>query len=305
MLLLGTAVVLPLTAAQTAFRAGVDFVLVDVSVRLRDEPVTDLSASDFQLHDGGIEQTLEEVSRETLPIDVLFVIDLSGSVEGPLLESLTRAVEAVRTHLRPADRALVVTFNHRIRELDAVAVDGLAPTLTLGTPMGQTSLIDAMTVALIRAPEAGRRRMAIVFTDGLDTTSFLDGSTLVEVALRAETAVFTVALTHGTARRETRPPHQALFETLAEATGGALAVLQRNQDLGASFVQAFEEFRTSYVLRYAYQGPVRPGWHPLSVRVTRRNPRGAYEVRARQGYFAAPPEPKPEAGSSGPAGERE
>ena len=274
-------------AAQTAFRSGVDFVQVDVSVRQRGEPVTDLSTRDFQLHDGGVEQTLEEVSRETLPIDVLLVIDLSGSVEGPLLDSLTRAVEAIRARLRPSDRAIIVTFNHRIRELDAVAAGQLGPTLRLGTPGGQTSLIDAMTVALVRAPEAGRRRMAIVFTDGLDTTSFLDGQTIVDVARRAETTVFTVALTHGTARREVRPPHQALFEALAEATGGALAVLQRDQDLGASFVQAFDEFRTSYVLRYAYQGPARAGWHPLTVRVSRPSPRDPYEVRARQGYFAA------------------
>jgi Ca-activated chloride channel family protein len=286
--LVGAAAVLPTDAAQTAFRSGVDFVLVDVSVRLRGEPVIDLSARDFQLHDSGIEQTLDDVSRETLPIDVLFVIDLSGSVEGPLLESLTRAVDAVRTSLRPDDRAVIVTFNHRIRELEAVSAGGLAPSLALGTPIGQTSLVDAMTVALIREPEAGRRRMAIVFTDGLDTTSFLDGSTLVDVARRAETAVFTVALTRGTARRVVRPPHQPLFETLAEATGGAFAVLQPNQDLGASFAQAFEEFRTSYVLRYAYQGPIRSGWHPLSVRITRRSARGPYEVRARQGYFAAP-----------------
>jgi Ca-activated chloride channel family protein len=289
--LLGAAVTVPLPAAQTAFRSGVDFVIVDVSVRLGGEPVTDLSTADFQLHDGGIEQTLDEVSRETLPIDVLFVIDLSGSVEGPLLESLTRAVGAVQDRLRPTDRISVVTFNHRIREIDAVSVGALAAPLRLGVPMGQTSLIDAMVVGLIRAPEAGRRRMAIVFTDGLDTTSFLDGATLLEVARRAETAVFTVALTYGTTQPEPRPPHQPLLESLAELTGGTFAVLQHNQDLGdlgASFVQAFDEFRTSYVLSYAYQGPARDGWHPLSVRVRRPSPRGTYEVRARQGYFAAP-----------------
>jgi hypothetical protein len=60
-------------------------------------------------------------------------------------------------------------------------------------------------------------------------------------------------------------------------------VLQRDQDLSESFTQAFDEFRTSYVLRYTYEGPARPGWHELAVRVTRR---GMYDVRARQGYFA-------------------
>ena len=74
-----------------------------------------------------------------------------------------------------------------------------------------------------------------------------------------------------------------LFDRLAELTGGAVVVLRPNQNLGESFVQAFDEFRASYVLRYAYEGPPQPGWHQLVVRVTRR---GQYDVRARQGYFA-------------------
>jgi Ca-activated chloride channel family protein len=285
--------------AQAVFRGGVDFILVDVSVRARGALVTALAATDFELFDGGVLQTIEEVSRETLPIDVVFVVDLSGSVEGPLLASLTRAIGAVRDQLRAGDRAGVLTFNHRLHEIDLMAAPGLGAALDLGTPMGQTSLLDATTMALIREPEAGRRRMAIVFTDGLDTTSFLDGPAMMDVARRAETAVFTVALTHGTARSHVPPPHEAMFAALAETTGGALAILQRNQDLSDSFVQAFDEFRRSYVIRYAYQGPARAGWHPLEVRIARRDQ--TYDVRARQGYFAqAPGSAPPVAGPADP-----
>ena len=83
-----------------------------------------------------------------------------------------------------------------------------------------------------------------------------------------------------------RDSHEALFTGLANATGGALDVLQRDEDLSGSFAQAFEEFRTSYVLSYTYEGPDLPGWHQLQVRVTRP---GTYEVRARQGYFSVTP----------------
>jgi hypothetical protein len=96
-------------------------------------------------------------------------------------------------------------------------------------------------------------------------------------------AIFTVAAVGGPSTRRPRAAHQALFDRLAELTGGAVVALRPEQNLGESFVQAFDEFRASYVLRYAYDGPVRPGWHQLVVRVTRR---GQYDVRARQGYFA-------------------
>ena len=45
-----------------------------------------------------------------------------------------------------------------------------------------------------------------------------------------------------------------MLKSLAEATGGAVTVVQRDADLGASFVRELEDFRTSYVLRYTPTG---------------------------------------------------
>ncbi len=276
-----------LSSAQVVFRSSVDSVSVDVSVRQRGRDVTDLAAADFDVLDNGLTQRIVDISREALPIDVTIVVDLSGSVQGQVLDALTRAIGAVGQRLRPMDRTSIVTFNTRVSEVRALAPGGLPTPVTLGTPVGGTSLFDAVTVSLIAPPEPGRRRMALIFTDGLDTSSFVDGSSLIEVAKRSEMAVFTVALASGTANRRQRPPHEVLFGDLAEATGGAMVVLQRDQDLSVSFVQAFDDFRTSYVLRYAHDGPVQPGWHELAVRVTRR---GTYDIRAKQGYFARAPE---------------
>lgn len=273
----------PVTAAAPqTFRASVDFVAVDVSVRQSGRAVTDLRAGDFVLLDGGMPQRLEDAGREVLPIDVTFIVDWSGSVRGAVLDSLTRAMESVRAQLRPEDHATVVTFSHVIRDRGRMPSGGNL-IAAFGNPAGQTSLIDALTVSLIQPAEPGRRRMAIVFTDGVDTTSFEDGSTLIDVASRAETALFIVALAPRAGSGRSR--HESLFTTLAQTTGGAFALLAANQDLGASFVRAFEEFRTSYVLRYSYEGPVADGWHPLSIRVTRR---GSFEIRARPGYWRRP-----------------
>lgn len=281
------AVVLVDVAAQTpatTFRAGVDFVLVDVSVRQRGRAVEDLRLGDFVVTDGGIEQRLADVSREVLPVDVTLVVDWSGSVAGSMLTSLTRAMRAVRARLGPDDGASLVTFNHRIRELAAVPRD--ISVEALGRPTGLTSLLDALSVSLIRAREPGRRAMTILFTDGIDTTSFLDESALLDVARRTDAAVFIIALSQTPGARRDNLPYNELFETLAETTGGAFVLVRADEDLGRSFVAAFDEFRESYVLRYAYQGPDRPGWHPLNVRVTRR---GSFDVRARPGYFRAGP----------------
>ena len=281
--LLVTLVVAAPAAGQVVFRSSVASVTVDVSVRREGRTVADLGIADFELTDSDVVQQIGNVTRETLPIDVTFIIDLSGSVQGPLLAALTRSIAAVGQQLRDTDRASVVTFNHQIQQVRPLTPGGWPAGLELGTPTGQTSLFDALNVALITPPEIGRRRMAIVFTDGIDTTSFLDGAGVIEIARRATTSVFMVALSDGTVRRTQKPAHEALFRTLADTTGGALEVLQRDEDVSRSFAQAFEDFRTSYVLHYTYDGPARAGWHPLMVRVNRP---GAFEVRARQGYFS-------------------
>jgi VWFA-related protein len=270
---------------QPVFRTAIDSVTVDVSVRQRGRPITDLTAADFELRDNGIVQQVADVGRESLPIDVTLVVDMSGSVEGPLLISLTRAITAIGGRLQPGDRASVVTFSdHVLKATPLASVDGASLGGALGTPRGQTSLGDAIVAALIAPAEPDRRHMAIVFTDGRDIRSFLDDAAVLDVAQRSGTTVFAVAVTDGTVRVKQPAPNAHFFEALTANTGGALAVLQRDQDLGESFVRALEDFRTSYVLRYVVNGTPPGGWHDLAVKVTRP---GSYEVRARKGYFGA------------------
>jgi hypothetical protein len=73
-----------------------------------------------------------------------------------------------------------------------------------------------------------------------------------------------------------------MLRALADATGGAVTVVQRDEDLGASFIRELEQFRTSYVLRYSPTGVPAGGWHDVETRLNRQ---GRYEVRARKGYF--------------------
>jgi VWFA-related protein len=272
------------TSAQVVFRSGVASVSVDVSVQQRGREVVDLTADDFELLDNDLPQRILDVGREALPIDITFVVDVSGSVTGPLQDAIRRAIGAVGERLRDIDRTAVVEFNHRVREIRPLSPTNGPMAIILGSPAGSTSLFDAVGVSLLATAEPSRRRMAIVFTDGRDDTSFIDAESLVEVAKRSQMAVFTVAVAGGSSRRPERAAHEAVFSALAEVTGGTAVVMQQDQDLSTSFVRAFDEFRTSYVLRYAYEGPQRSGWHAITVRVKRP---GTFEVRARPGYFAA------------------
>jgi len=268
--------------SQRVFRTTVDTVVVDVSVSRGGEPVDGLTVADFRVTDNGVPQTIAAVSRETLPIDLTVVADLSATAEGPSLDALRRSVDDVLAKLRREDRASLIVFDQRIHEIDLglrrleIMVDS---TWTAASP---AVLYDATAAALIKPLDASRRRMVILFTEGKDQGSLLDERDLIDVATRSGATIFAVAVTDGTSRAPRQPSNLGLLERLTADTGGRLSIVQRDQDLSASFARAFEDFRTGYVLRYVPTGTQPTGWHTIEVGLLQQR---GLEVRARKGYF--------------------
>jgi VWFA-related protein len=287
-------------ASQAVVLGGDDVVIVDAAVTSRNKIVTGLTAADFEITDNGVKQTILDVTRESMPIDVTLALDTSASVGSRLSAALLNAAEKVRRQLRAGDRVAMVTFNQQIRERVALAPAEQVQSISLGPPGGGTSLFDTIGIALATPPNAERRQMVIVFTDGLDTMSFLDEATVLDVGRRSRAAVFVVAAEPPGSRLP-----KAFFDRLAETTGGlveivpafevastsapsggvsSIVIRPATEVLNEAFLRALENFRTSYVIRYPISGVARPGWHALTVRVTKPNTN--YQIRARKGYTA-------------------
>jgi VWFA-related protein len=278
-------------AQQPTFRGSAATVVVDVSVTNNGKDVPNLTAADFRLTDNGVAQTITRVTREALPIDVVCVADISSRTEGPLLDSFRRAFDEVIARLGGDDRASLVFFDPHIREIVGFEKRRLSVSAeTRASSGGASVLIDALASSIVRSFDPGRRRMAVVFSDGQDAGSFLDESDVMDVAARSGVTIFAVAVTDGTTRTPQRPANVGLLSALAEVTGGAVEVVQRDEDVSVSFIRAFNAFRTSYVVQYTPAGVTGPGWHELDVRLVRP---GRHTVRARKGYFgdAAPAAP--------------
>ena len=72
------------------FSSRVEAVRVDVLVTDGGKPVRGLRAADFEVLDNGVRQTVDFVSAEQLPLNVVFTFDLSGSIVGERLANLAR-----------------------------------------------------------------------------------------------------------------------------------------------------------------------------------------------------------------------
>jgi VWFA-related protein len=265
-------------SAQPTFSSRVESVRVDVLVTHGGVPLPGLKAEDFEVRDNGMLQHVQMIGAGTLPLDVTLALDMSSSLEADRLATLRRAGNLLLNGLAKDDRASLLTFSHAVIQRQAMTLDHLQvrAALNAADAGGGTSLADAMYVGVTLSEASGRRPLLIVFSDGIDTTSWLSANDAITASKRFETVVYGVS----TARPNDTP--QILRDITAQSGGNLLQVTAR--DLEASFVKILDEFRQRYLLSYTLQAAPKPGWHRIEVRVKKR---GA-DVKSRAGYLVGP-----------------
>lgn len=268
-------------AQGPTFRASSDNVYVYVSVRTGGDTVSALQQSDFSIIDRGVPQKVEMALSDAVPIDVTLVVDTSRSVINSLPLFRTE-VQAIVASLWPNEQIRLITFDTEVRQILAMQPpsDRLpVQQIQLGD---STSLADALVIALARAHRPDRRHLVFVFTDGVDTSSMLGYGALAEVASHTHSIVH-IALVRPSGSDLPSVDAMAALTSAAARTGGE--IYPPTQNVGgivAAFQRAMDDFRHSYVLYFAPEGVPGPGWHNISVMVSKP---GKFQVRAREGYF--------------------
>lgn len=275
-------------AQQQIFRATETLVYADVSVTKANAPVAGLAASDFDVVDNGVPQQIESVAIETAPIDLTLVVDLSGSVV-PDIKSFRDDVRKIGARLQRSDRIRLVAFSTNVEEVSPMQPSTTPLPVDSLKSGGATRLNDAVLYGLAWPPQAGRRHLVVVFTDGEDTSSVLDDHSVPAVASRSNALLHLVLTTPHVsgapmpmAARTSTPRLIASRDALIEAAKQTGGDVHRLGDAVKAFEQILADFRQSYVIYYSPQGVERTGWHDIAVRV--RTP-GQFTVRARKGYF--------------------
>jgi VWFA-related protein len=263
-------------AQQATFSSRIEAVRVDVLVTERGAPVRNLGPADFEVFDNGVRQRVDLVSFDRLPLNVVLALDMSDSVIGERLAHLRAAGVALVGALRTGDEAALITFNEAVT-LRAGPTSDMArvrAALDAAEPAGATSIVDASFAALTLGESSVGRGLVMLFSDGVDTGSWLQPASVVDIAKRCDAVVYAVSA--GGAGDD------KFLRDITDETGGRRVAVESTRDVEAVFVQMLNEFRQRYVISYTPTGVSSDGWHKLTVRVKRRNA----EVKARSGYLA-------------------
>lgn len=269
-----TMLIAVVVALQPTFSTRIEGIRVDVLVTDSSRrPLRDLTTADFMIRDNGVPQEIDVISFGEISLNVGLIFDLSGSIAGARLEQLKAASEALTSELQAGDQSALVTFD-RVVSLPCPLSKNrscVGDALNAATPEGETALIDGVFAGMMVGESDVGRSLLMVFSDGLDTASFLSAERVLELGRRSDVVVYPVT------SKGARPD---FLEELASLTGGRLQEVDARSDLSATFRTILEEFRYRYLVTYTPRNVPRGGWHKLDVRVNRP---GA-SVRARPGY---------------------
>jgi VWFA-related protein len=264
-----------LAQAPPVFRADVEVVYVDVYVTRQGAPVTGLADRDFAVKDNGVAQEARVVQREEAPVTAVLVLDCSSSVAGAKLEFLKAAAGSFVRGLHPRDAAALVAIQARVRLLHAATTDREALLDAIGsmTAEGSTSMIDALFVGLKRRWGAGRP-VLVLFSDGRDTSSWLENEDLLRAARGSSTTAYVVRTREeGAGGRESGQAY--LLRRIVESTGGSSWSWGSGPEIEAAFREVLETVNARYVLAYEPTGVSRSGRHRIDLRLLGADPTAA------------------------------
>jgi VWFA-related protein len=263
-------------AQGPTFSSRLEAVRVDVLVTDRGRVVTGLRPGDFEVRDNGVLQTVDLVAFQQIPLNVILALDVSASVSGERLEHLQRAGHSLIDRLAKDDRAALLTFSNAVVLREDLTSDTARVRKALSDvrPLIDTALVDGAYSAITLDPMDGGRNLVIVFSDGLDTMSWLAPDRVLESAKRSDMVEYVVS-----ARG---PEVSRVLEDLSDLTGGELLKIESTKDLSATFLTVLDEFRQRYLISFSPTGVPRDGWHRLDVRIKNRR----LTVKARTGYQA-------------------
>jgi Ca-activated chloride channel family protein len=248
--------------------------------------VPDLTQQDFEILDNDRPQPVDLFVNEVQPITVVVMLDTSASMTGNL-ELLEQAAEQFLIRLLPKDKGMVGAFNDKIEFFpshfthDRDKLIASLQELDFGNP---TRLYDAVAASMDRLYKIDGRRVVLVFTDGDDTDSRENISSVLERARNDEVMIYAIGLRsdYFNGSRQVRTKPDSGLRRLAEETGGGYFELDRTDELAPTFTRVAQELHSQYVLGFTptlLDGKI----HRLTVRAKRPG----MIVRARRSYVAS------------------
>ena len=270
-----------------------DTALVNTRVSVRDDRgrlVSGLTRGDFVVLDDGKEQPIVYFSQESdQALRVALVVDRSRSVQKVLGRAQGVVRDFINAVLRPGkDSACLVAFDSGVYMIQDFTddADALAGAVGKLTAAGGTSMFDALykTTRDKLAGTEEARKVAVLITDGDDTTSRASIEQAVEMAVRNNVSVYAIRLPGENSLNGREQQGKPVLARLTEPTGGRQFQMDGGEGQLAGFLNKLQdELRSQYSIGYQFQtSSSRGNFHKITIKLVQPTLRAF----TRRGYYS-------------------
>jgi VWFA-related protein len=257
----------------------------------RNRYVKDLTKADFKVLDDDLPvEEIRSFRHETdLPLQVGLLIDASNSIRERFKFEQESAIEFLNDTIRPRyDRAFVLGFDvaPELTQDFTDSSEKLSQGVRALRPGNATAMYDAIYYAcrdkLLKSPQQSSVRRAIVLvSDGDDNASHVTREEAIEMALRANTIVYTISTNFPAGGDSDK--YDKVLERIAEATGGRAFRPFQLTDVANAFSQIQDDLRSQYELSYHPPNFTHDGrYRTIAISAVKKG----LKVRSRTGYYA-------------------
>ena len=279
---------------SAVFRTSVEVVNLLCTVRRKNRYVQTLTRDDFEIFEDGVRQQIQyfdlESGDDAQPLNVILLVDTSGSVKDKLMFEQDAANAFLEETLRPEkDMAAVVQFDSEINLVQDFTFDlkDLQSAIVDIRAGGATKLYDAIWVSVqeLLRHEVGRR-VLVILSDGDDTQSVKKDEDAIKSAQDFDVVIFGIGVRGGRFRS-----NFGKLKQFSRETGGLFFNSNANiEELREAFSEINSAIKSQYSIGYVSTNQARDGgFRELEVKVRDRD----LKVSNRKGYYA----PKLENGS--------
>jgi Ca-activated chloride channel homolog len=218
--------------------------------------VTNLRLENFRILEDGVEQKITHFSSEDAPISIGMLFDASGSMRNKIRKSAEAAAAFFKT-ANSDDEFFLIEFSERARLAVPFTRDSeqVYKHIVHTRPIGRTSLLDAIHLALQQMKGAKNLRKAIViFSDGGDNRSRYTESEIKAAMREADVQVYAMGIFDPEDVPRKTPEERngpKLLDQLAEETGGRHYPVNDVDELPAVCEKIGAELRYQYLLGYS------------------------------------------------------
>jgi Ca-activated chloride channel homolog len=287
---------------QNTIKLRTDEVLLNVTVK---DPyghqATDLSKKEFIVAEDDKRQDIASFDISTVPVNVVFLLDASGSVIDQL-SSLRNAAEEFVKRLSPQDKVAIMEFHLKVEliqdwtsnQADMLhAISWRFKPGQIPKKGGNTALYDSLYLAAndVLSKVEGRKAI-IMLTDGDDNSSEVTYEQAVKAIIHADTVVYVVSKArlfmkmykpYGQRVHDEFQKAEDTMTDLCNRTGGEIFSPMNDNDMSDMYGKVAQELKDQYIITYVSKNDAHDGsLRHVKVYLTRPG----YEARTRESYYA-------------------